>query len=398
MDNVALYLLLVIALGIGFLLGRRERRKRPRNEAGLVSKDYFRGLNHLLNERPDLAIDTFVEAMVVDDDTVDTHLALGSLVRRRGEVDKAIRIHQNLLARPVLSKANRAQAELELAQDYLVAGLLGRAENLLQELAGRNAEHKQLALQLLLEVYERESEWLQALRVGKQLAKQDRGVRCRMAHFHCELAEKVLAEGNLREARSRLASALQLDGKCARANLIGARVEYEAKRYREVVRLLRRVRDQDPALVVETLDLYRRACDELGDSEGLLTFARETLEVLPAVELVETLGHHIEHIDDPAAAQAFVVAQLLRHPSLGGFVMLLKLLDEEGEPLQTEYVRKVRKMSEALLEKQPTYRCSNCGFAGRTLMWQCPSCHDWGSICPLIRDDVEPLGVSAHNS
>ena len=199
MDNIALYLFLVIALGIGFLLGRRERRKKPRGEMGLVSKDYFRGLNHLLNERTDLAIDTFVEAMVVDNDTVDTHLALGSLVRRRGEVDKAIRIHQNLLARPVLSSTNRAHAELELAQDYLVAGLLGRAENLLQELVGRNAEHKQMALQLLLEVYERESEWEQALRVGKQLAKQDRGVRKRMVHFHCEMAEKALEDGNLRD-------------------------------------------------------------------------------------------------------------------------------------------------------------------------------------------------------
>ncbi len=397
-DSIALYVLLVLALGIGFLLGRRERRKRPRREAGLVSKDYFRGLNYLLNERPDLAIDTFVEAMVVDDDTVDTHLALGSLVRRRGEVDKAIRIHQNLLARPVLSNTNRAQAELELAQDYLVAGLLGRAENLLQELVNRNAEHKQLALQLLLEVYERESEWHQALRVGKQLAKQDRGVRARMAHFNCELAERAFAEGNMRDARTCLSSALRLDGKCARANLIGARVEYEAKRYREVVRLLGRVRDQDPVLVVETLDLYRRACDELGDSEGLLTFARESLELLPAVELVETLGHHIEHVDDPAAAQAFVVAQLLRHPSLSGFVMLLKLLDEEGEPLQAEYVRMVRKMSEALLEKQPTYRCNNCGFAGRTLMWQCPSCHEWASIRPMIRDEVEPAGINAHSS
>ena len=143
-DNLALYVLLVLALGIGFLLGRRERSKKMRN-APVVAQDYFRGLNHLLNERHDLAIDTFVEAMAVDSDTVDTHLALGSLVRRRGEVDQAIRIHQNLLARPVLSSVHRAQTELELARDYLAAGLLGRAENLLLELSKKNAGERQVA-------------------------------------------------------------------------------------------------------------------------------------------------------------------------------------------------------------------------------------------------------------
>ncbi len=148
----ALYVLLVLALGIGFLLGRRERRKSP-PAPGMIARDYFRGLNHLLNERHDLAIDTFVEAMAVNNDTADTHLALGSLVRRRGEVDKAIRIHQKLLARPVLSSVHRAQTEVELARDYLAAGLLGRAENLLLELAKEDASSKTLAYELLMEIY-----------------------------------------------------------------------------------------------------------------------------------------------------------------------------------------------------------------------------------------------------
>ncbi|MCZ6641612.1 MAG: lipopolysaccharide assembly protein LapB, partial [Gammaproteobacteria bacterium] len=242
-ENLALYVLLVVALGIGFLLGRRERRRQPRN-SGMVAQDYFRGLNHLLNERHDLAIDTFVEAMVVDNDTVDTHLALGSLVRRRGEVDKAIRIHQNLLARPVLSSNHRTQTELELARDYLVAGLLGRAENLLLELARKGSE-KTIARELLLEIYQRESDWDQAVVVGRDLARQDRSVRAQLAHFQCELAEIALDKGDLRGARVELAKGSDFDAGCARVSLVGANVEFEAKRYREVTRLLRKTRSQD---------------------------------------------------------------------------------------------------------------------------------------------------------
>ena len=193
-ENLVVYLLLVLALGIGFLLGRRER-KRKQSSPGMVAQEYFRGLNHLLNERHDLAIDTFVEAMAVDSDTVDTHLALGSLVRRRGEVDRAIRIHQNLLARPVLSPAHRAQTELELARDYLSAGLLDRAENLLLELVKKPGDDRDVARTMLLEIYQREREWERAVEVARELSRADRSYRTPLAHFQCELAEKALADG-----------------------------------------------------------------------------------------------------------------------------------------------------------------------------------------------------------
>jgi len=382
-DNVLLYFLLVIALGIGFLLGRRERRRRPKVE-GVVSRDYFRGLNHLLNERPDLAIDTFVEAMVVSDDTIDTHLALGSLVRRRGEVDKAIRIHQNLLARPVLSGGNRVQVELELARDYLMAGLLDRAETLLRELVGKSGSHRTEALKLLLRIYEREREWGRAMETGKRLIRHDRDMRRRIAHYYCELAEEAMAVSDLRSARSELARALQMDGRCARANLVGARLELQASRYKEVLRLLERVRDQDATLAGECLGLYEQASIALGDASALVRFASESLEKAPAIELVNTLRHHVELSGDPEAARSYIVEHLLHHPNLAGFVMLLQVLDKAGESLSPEYVRLVRRMSEALLEKQPRYRCQSCGFSGKNLMWQCPSCHEWGSMGALL--------------
>lgn len=389
-DNLALYVLFVVALGIGFLLGRRERRKLPR-DLGMVAQDYFRGLNHLLNERHDLAIDTFVESMAVDNNTVDTHLALGSLVRRRGEVDKAIRIHQNLLARPVLSSNHRSQTELELARDYLVAGLLGRAENLLLDLSSKNGAEKQIARELLLEIYQREREWDKAVQIGWELAKQDRSVRHQLAHFQCELAELALQKGDLRGARAYLSRGGEFDNQCARLALIGANVEYASKRYRDVRRLLRKACQLDPTLAQKSLELFRQASLELDDETGYVTFLRECLESAPVLSVVEALGEYAVREQGEEEARTLVVEQLLRNPSLGGFVTLLQHLERAGEPLPAEQLALVLRFSQSLLHRMPSYRCQNCGFSGKTLMWQCPSCRSWGTIKPIVRDEGEPI-------
>ena len=387
-ENIALYILLVVALGIGYLLGRRERQAKPR-DTGIVAEDYFKGLNHLLNERHDLAIDTFVEAMAVDNDTVDTHLALGALVRRRGEVDKAIRIHQNLLARPVLSDRHRTQTELELARDYLVAGLLGRAENLLKELTAKPGGEKALARELLLEVYQREKEWQKAVETGRELARSNRGIRGQLAHFQCELAERALAEGDLRGARAALGKATGFDARCARAWLIGAQVAFTEKRYRDVQRQLAKARDLDPELAQETLELYQAASDELNDQAAFVAYLRTCLDSAPVLPVVELLAREVAKEEGITAANEFVVEQLLRNPSLNGFVSLLNRLDQDGLPLPPEQLALVRRFSRSLLEHQPLYRCRNCGFGGRTLMWQCPSCRSWGTIKPIVQAQRE---------
>jgi lipopolysaccharide biosynthesis regulator YciM len=392
-DNIALYVLLVIALGIGYLLGRRERRRR-RPDLGMVAENYFKGLNHLLNERHDLAIDTFVESMAVDNDTVDTHLALGSLVRRRGEVDKAIRIHQNLLARPVLSGEHRVQTELELARDYLVAGLLGRAENLLLQIAGRGGAEKQTAQELLLEIYQREKEWDKAVSVGRELARADRTnrtIRTELAHFQCELASLALEQGDLRGAKAALTKASGFDGQCARACLLGAQVALAEKRYREVQRQLGKAKDLDPELAQETLALHQQASEELNDRRGHVAFLRSCLENAPVLAVVERLAEDIELDQGSEAANEFVVEQLLRNPTLGGFVTLLNRLDTHERPLPAEQLALVRRFSQSLLNRQPSYRCKNCGFSGRTLMWQCPSCRTWGTIKPILQPQRDPV-------
>jgi lipopolysaccharide biosynthesis regulator YciM len=387
-ENIALYVLLVVALGIGYLLGRRDKLKKPR-DLGMVAEDYFKGLNHLLNERHDLAIDTFVESMAVDNDTVDTHLALGSLVRRRGEVDKAIRIHQNLLARPVLSSDHRTQTELELARDYLVAGLLGRAENLLLELAAKNGGEKQVAQELLLEIYQREKEWEKAVATGKELARSNKAIRTQLAHFECELAMLALEEGDLRVAKGALTRASGFDNRCARVFLVSAEVAFEEKRYKETQRQLARARELDPELAQETLVLFQAASEELNDRDAFITYLKDCLEDSPVLAVVELLAQDMERAEGAEVANEFVVEQLLRNPSLGGFVSLLNRLDTHRQPLPADQLALVRRFSQSLLQRQSSYRCKNCGFSGSTLMWQCPSCRSWGTIKPIIQAQNE---------
>ena len=186
-------ILLPIAAASGWLVARRGYEKREQKPLQDCSPAYFKCLNYLLNEQPDKAIDVFIKLLEVDSDTVETHMALGNLFRRRGEVERAIRIHQNLIARPSLSRQQRAQALLELGQDYMRAGLFDRAENLFVELAETKLYNKQ-ALTNLLEIYQQEKDWAKAVAIGRRLSRQNRELRPQLAHFECELAAQALQQ------------------------------------------------------------------------------------------------------------------------------------------------------------------------------------------------------------
>lgn len=380
-ENLVLYGLLVLAIAVGYLLGRRER-KRLRQDLGLGVEDYIQGLNHLLNERHDLAIDTFVERMAVDGDTVDTHLALGALVRRRGETDKAIGIHQNLLARPELSARQRQQCELELARDYLAAGLLDRAENLLLELSGKNSVHEQIAQELLLEIYQQEKDWPKAVEVGRGLAREDRKLRPRVAHFECELAQQMIDDQDLRSARGVLNRAARLDSRCARVPLLMAQIDMLEQRHKDACRALRKACELDHGLFVPSLSLFEQACRALGNDKQYLAFLREGLESSCDMAAIDRLAGEVERSDGVAAAIEFRCHELEHKPSLARCVSLLEALEKHHQALQQHQLQPVLALARSLLERQSAYRCNQCGFGSSTLMWQCPSCRQWSVLKP----------------
>lgn len=375
-----LLLLLPVAAYSGWLAARRSSRQDKETHSADAGPVYFRGLNHLLNEEPDKAIDAFVEMLEVDSDTVETHLALGNLFRRRGEVERAIRIHQNLIARPALTREQRAQALLELGQDYMRAGLFDRAENLFRELKDTKL-HVQPALKNLLVIYEKESDWQACLEVADQLeAISGRKMPVWKSHYHCELALTAKAEGRASDAGSELKQALSINRGFVRANHLQAQFAASQGDYQTAIRRLRQTVEQDAAYLPEVLPELVANYRQLGDLRGLRSYLQEMAATRPGIGAELALADLIREEEGESKAADFLAEQLTREPSLTLLLRSIELNARMPDSQSSRFLEGLRPHVRRLLEQKPLYQCSNCGFAAKTLHWQCPSCRHWSTI------------------
>jgi lipopolysaccharide biosynthesis regulator YciM len=364
--QLLLLLLLPLAAASGWFIARYDAKRQAAKSFDLPSA-YFKGLNFLLNEQPDKAIEIFIQVLEVNSETVETHLALGNLFRRRGEVERAIRIHQNLIARPTLNREQRTYALLELGQDYFKAGLFDRAENLFLELAEVRA-HSEQALRLLLSIYQQEKEWDKAIQTGHRLARVS-GKRMDdvIAQYYCELAEQAIGKKNLGAARDFLRQAFAADANCVRASIVLGDIEAREGRFREAIEAWRRVEEQDAHYFGEVAnriaDAYRRLDDEQ------LTFA----EIVKRREGVK-------------AAETFIVDSLRRHPNVHELHHLIELNLEQAQGTAKTDLILLKGIIEELRQQHQGYACQQCGFKGRSLHWMCPSCSRWNSIKPVVEE------------
>ncbi|MGC3872840.1 lipopolysaccharide assembly protein LapB [Halomonas sp. GXIMD04776] len=388
MPDLLLLALLVAAIAIGWWLGRRQREPlvRPVQQQSMLSRDYFTGLNYLLNEQPDRAIETFIQALEINSDTVDTHIALGNLFRSRGEADRAVRIHQNLLARPTLNTAQSDQVQLELSRDFLQLGVLDRAERLLQQLIRdtHDEDLRRSAKRLLVDLFEREREWQQALEVASsKLLRQEDDIRRAAAHWLCELAQQHLEAASPSLARKHLRQALTTDPACVRANWLLATIEREAGNYKAEIRFLRRIPEQDRHFTPIVLEPLRDAYLKLEDEEGLEQSLRLLNEPAPYTSAVIMIAQSLARRGDRAGATAFAVEQINANPSLRGIDYLMELYLLDREVPQYEHIALLQQHIAKRLEAQPRFRCHRCGFSGMQLHWHCPRCRSWGTVKPI---------------
>jgi len=375
-----LLLLLPVAAASGWLAARRSVRKEQDNCTGETGPVYFRGLNHLLNEEPDKAIDAFVEMLEVDSDTVETHLALGNLFRRRGEVERAIRIHQNLIARPALTRDQRAQALLELGQDYMRAGLFDRAENLFRELKETKL-HVRPALKHLLVIYEKERDWQACLEVADQLESiTSEKMILQKSHYRCELALIAKAEGRASDAATHLKKALNTNRGCVRANHLQAQFAADQGDYRSAIRILRQTAEQHADYLPEVLPEIVADYRQLGDQRDLRAFLRETVDAYPNAGAVMPLAEMIKEEEGETAAADYLAEQLAKAPSLRLLQHSIELNARMPERQSVQFLESLRPHISRLLEDKPLYQCTHCGFGAKTLHWQCPSCRCWSTI------------------
>jgi lipopolysaccharide biosynthesis regulator YciM len=392
MQDWLMYIVILAAIGIGWWLGRREHREAKNSRHGGIQQDgqvpsseYFRGLNYLLNEQPDRAISTFIESLDVNQHTIETHLALGSLLRRRGEVDRAVTVHQNLLAGSQLQRQVWLDVQLELVRDYLLAGLLDRAEVLLQKLITEGGPVKVTGLNLLVEIYQQEKDWQKAIEVVRELrvlGGVDNPVE--IAHFHCELADLALEQNNLVEARKQVTWALSEDSNCVRASLILGDLECRDGGFDAAIPVLENIRQQDASLVPLSLELLVHAYQKSGRNlQEYRDYLTECLEVIPAISIVLSLAQSIRAEQGDVAVAKFIAGHLKQNPTIRGLTQLIDLHMDNTSGIARENLSILRSFTEALVADKPAYRCKECGFSGKRMHWSCPSCKEWGTVEPI---------------
>ena len=384
MADLLVGILLFIALVIGWLLGKSERRRPVIADTGSpLGKEYFQGLNLLLNEKQDEAMELLLKTLDVNRDTFDTYLVMGSLFRRRGEVDRSIRIHQDLLAKPNITKNQQATVRLELARDYLKAGLLDRSERLLKELADEVGPNQVVALEFLLSIYELEKDWPSAVAVADRLTHKGKQVAANLSHYHCEEAERCMQLGDLMEARRELREALSADRNCVRASLLQAELESDAGNPKEAIRALRRVLEQDPDYITETLPLLHQNYEKLGQLNELVKFLFTCLEQHPAISIVMELSELVRQLEGDKAGAYVLSEYLKKRPTVKGLDRLISYHIDNTEGPAKENLSLLQAFTRRLIQDKPVYRCGKCGFNGKTLHWQCPTCKNWGTIKPI---------------
>lgn len=389
MDPISLvFILLPVAAASGWWMARRgERKPKPRKGGAGLGREYVRGLDFLINDQTDKALEVFTRLVEIDQDTIETHLSLGALFRRRGEVDRALRVHQNLIARPNLPRAIHQRALLELARDYLAAGVLDRAEELFAELVESNAFVVE-SLRRLIRIYEQQSDWEQAIEVNRRLesvSSKHRGQQLHaIAHYHCELAEKKQRAGDSRGARAHLKKALHVHPSCGRASLALGDLAFAAADYKDAVKHWTQLPEQMPDLTPEVLPRLKDGYEKQGLSAQYSTWLEQVVKQYKGVSPYMLLAEAAFHAGDRDKAEAWVDEYLTQAPEISGMGRLFASVVAQWAAQPLEGVR--FKLQEALtdaLGRMPAYRCNHCGFEARQLHWQCPSCHNWDSILPL---------------
>ena len=383
MDPAWLLLLPVAALSGWFAARRRYPKSDGQSSSQNTPDAYFQSLNFLLNEQHDKALDVLVEALEEHDESLEIQLALGSLFRRRGEIERATQLHQGLIARPGLAGDKKGQVLFELATDYFKAGLLGRAENLLVE-SGSFQQLREPALRLLVQVYESEKEWESAIGAATRLnvlTGEKLGIV--IAQYHCERAERYLSAGDNRSSEKQVSQALALDSGCARALILQGRLEASQGMHREAVESWTRLGEDHPAFLYEVVHLVKGSANALDDELLFWRFLDQAVAASGDERLHLMLIDHLATEKNAGEAEEALLMWVSKTASLVGVHRLLQLR-EEGPPqaLKLTDVRLLQRATQKILADRPGYECRFCGFLGKTLHWQCPGCRHWNSTLP----------------
>ena len=385
------WLLLGAALffGLGWVAARIDI-KHLISESRSLPDSYFRGLNFLLNDKPDKAIEAFIEVSKADTQTAELQFALGGLFRRRGEVDRAIRMHQNLVERSDISKEEKTQALFELAQDYLKAGLLDRAEETFLDL--RATGYGRQALRYLLDIYKQEKDWAKAIEISKELeVSTSLDLQMDIANYYCEMAIDDHIHSRPDPARRNLESAFNANRKCVRANILKGEWAAKEGNHEAAIAAWKQIEAQSPAhlcLVAENLlDSYKA----LGRTAEGLQLLQGYQGRYPALDMLNVLFQATLEAEGADTAYRLVRDDLRHNPSMLGLDKLLEAQLMEAPVERRNDLQLMKSLVSAHVSRLARYQCKACGFKARQFYWHCPACGGWETYPPRRTAELETI-------
>jgi lipopolysaccharide biosynthesis regulator YciM len=382
------WMLLVFPLffGMGWLAARFDV-KELLDESSALPRSYFEGLNFLLNEQQDEAIESFIEVVKVDPQTIELHFALGSLFRRRGEVDRAIRMHLNLVERGDLNDERRQQALFELAQDYLKAGIFDRAESTFATL--QSTRYEKESLDFLLEIYQKEKDWLRAIDISQRLTSltgTSHGTET--AFFYCELAAAEIVHQQPEAAKVHLELALNANPLSVRASTMLGDIAQAANNFKHAIALWKNIEQQDPQYLPLIAERLLAAYKNNNQYNQGVTQIEQYLANYPCLDLMNVVFNAVLQRDGSEAAYKVVRNELKRNPTLLG---LDKLLEATLLDVRLEHRADVELVKNLVYQRTRTlamYRCKQCGFKARNFYWHCPACSGWETYSPRRTEET----------
>ncbi|NNL07043.1 MAG: lipopolysaccharide assembly protein LapB [Gammaproteobacteria bacterium] len=370
-----------------FLLTLNQSRKKT-NRKSHFSAEYFRGLNYLLNDEQDKALDIFVKLVETDWETIDTHFALGKIFRKNGEIDKAIKVHQGLIARPSLPDKYRNRVLLELGYDYLGAGWFDRAEGLFKEVLIHDPK-SEMALNNLILIYQQEKDWHKAIDAAEILfSEKPAKVGSMISQYYCELADIARAKGDVSLVENYANQALRYDSSSVRATLLIADMAMEARDYKKARSMLLRIEKQDAEFIPMVIDKLVECHHHMDEPEALMDYMNDLEERQAELPLLESHAKVIELYKGKEDAIGYVMEKLSKAPSLRAMNQLLDYQDTINDTQAHTMMQKLNAAVHVMHQEQPDYQCRQCGFKANTLYWLCPSCQNWSSVKPYTGEQA----------
>ncbi|WP_051304911.1 lipopolysaccharide assembly protein LapB [Chitinilyticum litopenaei] len=373
-------IILPVFFGLGWLAARIDI-KHVLAETRSLPAQYFRGLNHLLNGETNRAVEVYVDIARHHVETSELQFTLGHLFRRRGELERAIRMHQKLLDRKDLSDNQRQQAQLELAIDFMKAGLFDRAEHLLHELA--DTDFSRQARVELLGIYQQEHEWQKAIELAGHLRDDSHNYQHEIAHFHCELAAHALLHKHPEQALSELQAALQANRQCARARVMFGELAFKQEKFDEAIGEWLAMERQDVLYLALVARQLLAAYDALGRNEDGEAYLIGLQQQHPDLDVLDILYERILARSGPEAASRFVRERLREHPTMPGLRKVLEAYLQLAPDDQKPDLEIIVRLLHEETRENALYYCRSCGFKTRQYFWHCPACNEWESYPPV---------------